>query len=77
MTAPINMALYRLLLKQGAEEAEAEQAAQWDAGNLVTKADLLELEIRLQRYILTTMLTTMLGMTAIFSFIVGLFRIFS
>ena len=40
MTAPINMALYRLLVQMGASEPEAEAAAQIDTSTLVTKADL-------------------------------------
>jgi hypothetical protein len=39
MTVP-NMTLYRLLVKFGASEAEAEMAAQLDTTQLVTKADL-------------------------------------
>lgn len=65
------MTLYRLLLKLGAEEAKAEEAARADTSNLATKADLLELKADLQRFIVQTML----GMTAIFAIIVGLFRI--
>jgi hypothetical protein len=41
MPAPINMALYRVLIQTGASEADAEQAARLEAGDLVTKADLL------------------------------------
>ena len=44
MTAPVNMALYRLLVKRGATEAEAEEAARLDASELATKADLAELK---------------------------------
>ena len=43
MTIPINMTLYRLLVKTGATEAEAQEAATWDASGLVTKADLADL----------------------------------
>lgn len=42
MATPINMHLYRLLVKQGAEPAEAEQAARIDASDLATKGDLAE-----------------------------------
>lgn len=73
MTQPINMTLYRLLVKAGASEADAEDAARLDASNLITKADLLELEARLQRFIIQALV----GMTAIFSLIVGLLRIFT
>lgn len=72
MTTPINLPLYRLLLKTGATEAEAEEAARVDHTDLVTKADLLALEVRLQKFIMQAMV----GMTAIFAFIVGLFRLF-
>lgn len=77
MTTPINLALYRLLVKTGASEAEAEEAARLDTTNVATKADLLDLETRLQRFILQAML----GMTAIFAamltIIAGLFRMFT
>jgi hypothetical protein len=42
--APINLPLYRLLVKVGASEAEAEEAARMDTSALVTKADLAELK---------------------------------
>jgi hypothetical protein len=51
MTIPINMTLYRLLLKMGAEEAEAEAAASVDASQLATKADLAELKASLLMWI--------------------------
>ena len=42
MQAPINMALYRLLLQlPGVSEADAEEAARIDTSELATKADLL------------------------------------
>ena len=47
MTIPINMTLYRLLVKQGATEQEAEEAAKVDASLLATKADLTELKASL------------------------------
>lgn len=40
--APINMALYRLLVKQGADEATAEEAARIDTSVLATKQDLAQ-----------------------------------
>ena len=46
---------------------------------LTIKADLLELETRLQRFLLDQqkfIVQALVGMTAIFAFIVGLFRIF-
>lgn len=48
MTIPINMTLYRLLVKQGASETEAEAAASVDASQLATKADLLAVKTDLQ-----------------------------
>ena len=83
MTEPINLALYRLLVKSGASEADAKEAARL-ASDLVTEADLavtqagldralLDLEARLQRFIIQAML----GMMAIFAIIVGLFRVFT
>lgn len=77
MTIPINMTLYRLLHKMGATEEEAEEAARLDASDLVTKHDLklaiAELKADLQKVIIQAML----GVTAIFAFIVGLFRVFA
>ena len=80
MAQPINLHLYRLLVKQGASEADAEQAARIDASDLATKgdvralkADLAELKADLQKFILQAML----GMTAIFATIVGLIRLFT
>jgi hypothetical protein len=80
MSPPINMALYRLLLKVGASEAEAEQAAQFDASELATKADLLALKtdlLKVQADLQKFIIQAMLGMTAIFAIIVGLFRVFA
>lgn len=77
MAHPINMALYRYLVAHGADEQQAEAAARLDASELVTKQDLTlaiaELKADLQRVIIHAML----GMTAIFSIIVGLLRIFT
>jgi hypothetical protein len=73
MTIPINMTLYRLLTKMGADEKEAEEAARMETADLVTKLDLMEMETRLQKVIIQAML----GMTATFAVIVGLFRVFA
>ena len=43
MTVPINMALYRLLVKMGTPEGEAEEAATLDASALATTADLADI----------------------------------
>jgi len=75
MTHPMNMTLYRLLLKTGASEPDAEAAAQVDKADLVTNLELAmaQLKVDLQRVILQAMV----GMTAIFAIIVGLFRVFA
>jgi hypothetical protein len=58
-TTTFNLPLYKLLLKVGATEAEAEAAATLDASHLATKADLAEavatLKADLQKFILTAM----------------------
>jgi len=43
----MNMALYKLLLKTGASEDEAEAAARLDTTDLATKGDLSELKAEL------------------------------
>ena len=76
MTIPINMTLYRLLLKMGAEDKEAEEAARVETADLVTKLDLMEMETRLQKVIIQAMgiLTGIFaGLVAV---IVGLFHMF-
>jgi hypothetical protein len=50
-----NLPLYRLLVKFGASDAEAEAAVIADESHLATKADLAELEARLQRWTIQTM----------------------
>lgn len=67
--------LYAVLRSLGVEDEQAKAAVQ-DMSVVtkdVLKAELLELETRLQRFIIQAML----GMTAIFAFIVGLFRVFT
>lgn len=56
MTIPINMTLYRLLVKQGATEAEAEAAATVDASQLATKTDLAELKASLIMWLITLLI---------------------
>jgi hypothetical protein len=70
-TQPINMHLYRLLLKIGANESEAENAARLDASDLVTKADLAAFEARLAWTIGAINAGSMVALTAIFALIVG------
>ena len=70
MTIPVNMTLYRLLVKQGASEAEAEEAARVDASMLATKADLTELKASLLMWLImlliaqTGLLVTLLKLFA-------------
>jgi hypothetical protein len=61
MTAPINMALYRLLLKIGAEEAEAEEAARIDTSELATKTDLTNLKAELIMWMAGLTVAQLLG----------------
>jgi hypothetical protein len=95
MAVPMNMTLYRLLVKGGANEADAEEAARFDTSALATKADLLELKAatradllelkaatkadlaQMQADLQKFIIQAMLGMTAIFAVIVGLFRVFT
>ncbi|HKA39850.1 MAG TPA: hypothetical protein VKD25_08775 [Burkholderiales bacterium] len=65
----MNMALYRLLLKTGADEAEAEAAARLDTTDLATKADLAELKADLTWRLVV--------MTGVFIAAVTALRIFS
>jgi hypothetical protein len=59
MAAPMNMTLYRLLLKTGASEADAEAAARIDTSDLATKADLAELKASLLMWIIGIVFTAM------------------
>lgn len=60
-----NIALYRTLVKLGAEDVEAQAAATVDAELLATKADLAELKADLTRTIWQAMLTMAAIFTAI------------
>jgi hypothetical protein len=74
-TAPINMALYRVLLKHGASEAEAEAAARLEASELATKADLAALKldvIELKAELIKWNVGTLVALTGIFAAIVKL-----
>jgi hypothetical protein len=55
MTTAINMALYRILVRQGASETEAEEAARLVANDLATKGDLLELKAELFKHTTQTL----------------------
>lgn len=48
MAQPTNIALYRLLVRGGATEAEAEAAARLDASELATKADIADLRTEIK-----------------------------
>src|SRR6188768_3940 len=50
-----NLTLYRVLVKLGADEAAAEQAAQLDTAALATKADLAELKAELFKHTTQTL----------------------
>lgn len=79
MAHPINMALYRVLVKHNlATEAEAEQAAALDATDLATRADLFAVKTELQATILALearlawkVVGAMVGLAGIFALIVG------
>jgi hypothetical protein len=67
--APINLPLYRVLVKAGASEAEAEEAARLDTSELATKADLAELRlavVELKAELIKWNVGTMLALAAIF-----------
>jgi hypothetical protein len=67
-----NLPLYRILVKSGATEAEAEAAAvSFDPLELATKRDLAEFESRLAWKIGGLIVGAMVSMTGIFALIVG------
>jgi hypothetical protein len=67
VTTTTNLPLYRLLVKGGASESDAEAAATFDASALATKADLADLKAELTwRFIVV-----MGAQTAVFSAIVA------
>lgn len=74
MTMPINMTLYRLLLKMGAEEADAEAAARIDASELVTKADLKADLADLKSSLLIWIVTLFVGQTALLLTVLRMMR---
>jgi hypothetical protein len=83
MSAPINMTLYRLLVRGGpATEQEAEQAARVEATSLATKGDvdalgaalktqIAELEGRLAWKVGSLVIGALVALTGIFALIVG------
>ena len=74
MTAPINMTLYRLLVKAGASEPEAEDAARIDASNLATKADLKADLADLRASLLIWIVTLFVGQTALLLTVLRMMR---
>jgi hypothetical protein len=66
----MNMTLYRLLLKTGATEADAEAAARIDTSDLATKADLAELKASLIMWMVGLMVTALGLQSALFVFII-------
>lgn len=70
----MNMPLYRVLVKQGVGEAEAEAAASFDASHLVTKADLAELKAELFKHTTQTLLWMTAINGALMTTILALFR---
>lgn len=80
MATLMNMHLYRWLMKQGAEPAEAEAAAQIDTSELATKQDLIELRLELKAEIarLSSELTwRMVLMTGAFIAAVAALKVFA
>ena len=74
MANPINIHLYRLLVKQGADEATAEAAARLEASELITKADLAELKAELFKHTTQTLVWVTGINAAILTTILALFR---
>jgi len=74
MSAIPNLSLYRILVKLGAEEAAAEQAAQVDTATLATKADLADLKAELFRHTTQTLVWTTGINAALLTTILALFR---
>jgi len=68
MTTPINMALYRLLVKGGATETEAEAAARLDTSDLATKGDLSQLKASLIMWMVGIVFTALTLQTALIIF---------
>lgn len=66
-----NLALYRLLVKFGASEADAETAANVDVSALATKADLTTAIADLKAELTWRFIVVMGAQTAIFSAIVA------
>jgi hypothetical protein len=74
MTIPINMTLYRLLMKMGAEDAEAEEAARLETSDLVTKADLKAELAEFKSALLIWMVSLFIGQTALLLTVLRMMR---
>jgi len=71
MMMSTNLPLYRLLVKGGASETEAEAAATFDTSALATKADLTTAIADLKAELTWRFIVIMGAQTAIFSAIVA------
>lgn len=71
MAAPMNMTLYRLLVKTGASEADAEAAARIDTSDLATKADLLALKAEVLKWTVGIVFTALTLQTAVLLFAIS------
>ena len=67
-----NLTLYRVLVKLGATDTEAEQAAQLDSSTLATKADLAELKAELIKW----NVGTLIAMTVLYGSWMTLLKVF-
>jgi hypothetical protein len=66
-----NLALYRILIKVGASETEAEEAATLDVSTLATKADLVAALAELKAELIKWNLGAMGAMTTLYLAIVA------
>lgn len=74
MTTPINMTLYRLLMKMGADDTEAEAAAQLEVSDLATKADLKAELAEFKSSVLIWMVSLFVGQTALLLTVLRMMR---
>jgi len=76
MATAMNMTLYRLLLKTGATEADAEAAARIDTSDLVTKADLTVAIEALKAELLKWVVGLVIAQVGVFATIVAMLKLF-
>lgn len=69
-----NLALYRLLVTMGANEAEAEAAASADVSQLVTKQDLKQQIAELKASVMIVTVSVMGAQTAIIGILLWITR---